>query len=66
MNGNVDINNIIFAVLAVFIILRLRSVLGQRTGSRAAKSRNQCTNQFRRRLRSVCVVVLDRKPVLGS
>ena len=30
-----DIYTIIFLALAVFIFLRLRSVLGQRTGSRA-------------------------------
>jgi endonuclease YncB( thermonuclease family) len=33
LEGDVDIYTIIFAALAVFIILRLRSVLGQRTGS---------------------------------
>ena len=33
LEGDVDIYTIIFAVLAVFIFLRLRSVLGQRTGS---------------------------------
>ena len=33
MKGDVDIYTIIFAALAVFIFLRLHSVLGQRTGS---------------------------------
>ena len=33
LEGDVDIYTIIFAALAVFILLRLRSVLGQRTGS---------------------------------
>ena len=33
LEGDVDIYTIIFAALAVFIFLRLRSVLGQRTGS---------------------------------
>ena len=33
---DVDIYTIIFLALAVFIFLRLRNVLGQRTGKRAA------------------------------
>ena len=33
MNGFIDIYSVIFLVLAIVIFLRLRSVLGRRTGS---------------------------------
>ena len=33
MNGSFDISTLVFAILAIFVVWKLRSVLGQRTGS---------------------------------
>jgi len=31
--GNIDVSTIVFAVVAIFVALKLRSVLGTRTGA---------------------------------